>query len=504
MDNLDLSIFDIVGPVMTGPSSSGTAGMLRIGRAARLFLNEEPSHVDIIFHERTMSHYEGCCSHIALLGGLMGFSPDDERLPDALSEAEKRGFTHTISSYPAGESKDMLRVKLYTRDAIGESHEFIAVSVGGGNIRTEQIDGFNVTIANYVPYLYVYAKDTALNDVKELLGKDCAVSENGDGLLFYLPVKQVSNETITSLRSTPGVIKVLDPGPFFEGGSSGNEPLFTEFKDLISICEKEGLRIWQVMLRYEAMRSGLSEAFIYRRMEGMWEICKKSVKEGLTGNYRPKYGLDDGRNGLRMLKAYNEGKTLTGGILPKVSAYALAVMEYASSMGCIMAAPTCGSSGVVPGCLTALYEEYGFSDEEIVKALLTMTSIGIVLAYDGVRFSGVACGCQGEITVGVAMAAMGTAYLGKASDKACGNAAAFAIKGLLGLVCDPVVGIEVPCIKRNVEGAASAIAAGDMAIAGIESFLSPDQASMALKSVQDNMPEAFRGGKCGCAAAAAF
>ena len=507
-ENFDLSIFDIVGPVMIGPSSSGTAGMMRIGSAARLFLEEEPSFVEIVFHERNLDHYEGCCSHLALLSGLMGFATDDCRVPDALSEAKKRGLSFRISFFPKEESPDMLRVKLHIKTVSGKEHAFTAVSTGGGSIRVESIEGFPVSLSNYEPHLFLTAAPAvSVEDLiflqkklEELIGVTFFLSTKDCHGLLYCPWKRPIPEELKQHREMfPDIMEVKVIPAFFEGGSAGTPPLFTEFSELLSLCEKENCTIAEMMVRYEMKRSGMAREVIYDRMRGMWEICKKAVKEGLTGEYHPIFGLDDGKNAKRMLHAYREGKTLGGSILPKVSAYTLAVMEYAVSMGCIAATPTCGSAGVVPGCLFALQEEYGFSDEEMVRALFTMTSLGIVMAYDGVRFSGCAAGCQGEMTVSAAMAAMGIACLGKASAKQIGDAAAFTIKGLLGLVCDPVMGVEVPCIKRNVSASAAALSAADMAISGIESCLSTDEASLALKDVQDHLPEYLRGGGGGCA-----
>lgn len=491
--NLDLSIFDIVGPVMLGPSSSGTAGMMRIGAAARQFLDGDLKKVRILFHERNRDHYEGCCSHIALVGGLLGFSADDERFPEALMYAQKEGIEVTIDFFPASVSPDMLRVELVLETITGCIHRFAATSVGGGNIRVEAIDGCEVNLSNYSPYLFAYGSE---------------------GILAYRKLtgdKEDENQAAVELGAMPGVVRLLKTDAFFQGGSAGTMPLFTEFSELTALCEKEDIDIAEVMIRYELLRSGKSREEVMSRMQNMWQVIKKSVAEGLPGNYRPIMGLDDGQNGKRVIEALKEGRTMSGDITAKATAYALAAMEYAVSMGCIVATPTCGSAGVVPGVLVSLYETYGFSEEEMVKTLFAMTSIGVVMAYDGIRFSGCAAGCQGEMTVSAAMASMGAAYLGllraersenfpKESAKVTGNAAAFAIKGLLGLVCDPVAGVEVPCIKRNVSAAMAALGCADMALAGVESYLTPDETSAALKDVQDHLPEYLRGGGGGCAA----
>lgn len=486
--NLDLSIFDIIGPVMRGPSSAGTAGMMRIGAAARKFLEEDLKKVRILFHERHRNHYKGCCSHIAIVSGLLGFTAEDDRVPKALEFAKKQGIEIMIDFYPAGTNPDILRVELLLETVSGIVHRFAAVSVGGGNIRVETIDGFGVNLNNYSPYLFAYGPE---------------------GILAYRKItgdQEDEDKASEELQKLPGVVRLLKTEPFFAGGSAGTEPLFTEFSELTDLCRRENCDIAEIMIRYELRRSGKSREEIVGRMQNMWQLIRKSTAEGLTGSYRPVMGQDDGQNGKRLMTAFEEGKTITGGITARAAAYALSTIEYGVSMGCIVATPTCGSSGVVPGVLVSLAETFGFSDEEMVRALFAMTSICVVMAYDGVRFSGCGAGCQGEITVSAAMAAMGAAYLGSLkngqtgeSAKIAGNAAAFAIKGLLGLVCDAIGSVEVPCIKRNVSAVMAALGCADMALAGVSSYLTPDEVSAALKDVQDHMPEYFRGGGCGCA-----
>ena len=493
--NLDISIFDIVGPVMLGPSSSGTAGMMRIGSIARLFLDAEPANVEIQFHPRNEDHYAGYRSHLGLAGGIMGMSTSDPEIPNAFKVARKRGIQFSITTYPASESVDMLRVRLVTETAAGSKHRIAACSVGGGNVRVESIDEIPVSLSNYAPHLFVWADKNAAHAVEQLLAsKDLQMGCCGDRYLFYTVCQNPDPILEEALRSSEGVERVKYVPAFFEGGSSGEDPLFTEFSEALELCKKEDIDMAELMLRYEERRSGRGREQIIETMKENWACMKRSVSYGISGEYLPLYGLDDGQNAKRMMQASEEGRTFGGTLFNHAVAYSIGVMEYAMSMGCITATPTCGSSGIMPACMVALQEEYGCSDEEIIKALFACTSIGIVMAYDGVRFSGAAAGCQGEMTVSSAMAAMSVAYLGGCDAKALGHAACFAVKGLLGLVCDPMGCAEVPCIKRNAAGTAAALSSGNMAIAGIESFISPDDASFALKDVQDALPEYLRGG----------
>ena len=173
-------------------------------------------------------------------------------------------------------------------------------------------------------------------------------------------------------------------------------------------------------------------------------------------------------------------------------------MNTAMSMGTIVAAPTSGSCGILPGCLFAVQEALDVDDDKLIRAMFTAAAIGMIMRRRGVRMSGMEGGCQGEIGVSSAMAAAALVYIkGGSSDMVC-NAAALALKGMMGLICDPIgANSEIPCVKRNAAGTANAFAAADMALAGIESFIPPDEVIGALIHVQERTPECFRCGSSG-------
>ena len=497
---MDISIFDVVGPIMLGPSSSATAGMVRIGMVGRLLADGEPKNVEIQFHPNNLTHYAGCRSHLGLAGGLMGYATDDPRFPQAFDEAKKQGMRFSITCFPREESLDTLRVRLIIETAKGQVLRVAAVSVGGGNIAVESVDEVPVEMNNYSAHLCVWAEGDVLSALGDTVPElDFSGGVSGYSAFYYAPCGDVSPEVLERLRAVPGVRRAVRVEPFFEGGNSGRPALFRDYEEIIGLCRREGITVSECMLRYEENRSGMSREYIVGRMTEHWEIMKKSVAAGIAGTARPLYGLDDGLNGKRMVEAVRAGKTLSGSVLGNAVAYGVGVMEYAMAMGCIVAAPTCGSSGIMPGCLVSLQESCGFSDEEIVNALFASTSIGVVMSFDGVRFSGVAAGCQGEMTVSAAMAAQAIACLGGGSEVQIGDAASLAVKGMLGLVCDPMQCVEVPCIKRNGAGIGNAFAAADMVLSGIRSFISTDDASYALKDVQDHLPEYLRGGGGGVA-----
>lgn len=193
-----------------------------------------------------------------------------------------------------------------------------------------------------------------------------------------------------------------------------------------------------------------------------------------------------------MKEARLAGTLLCGDFIGKVMEKALKTSESNACMKRIVAAPTAGSCGVVPAVLLSIQEERGFSDEKMIEALYVSAGIGGVIA-NRAFLSGAAGGCQAEIGSASAMAAGAVAYLLGGNACEISNAAALALKNLLGLACDPVAGlVEVPCVKRNVLGAVNAMTSADMTMAGIFSKIPPDEVIDAMRSIGRSMPEEIR------------
>lgn len=176
-------------------------------------------------------------------------------------------------------------------------------------------------------------------------------------------------------------------------------------------------------------------------------------------------------------------------------ARALAMAEVSASGGLLVAVPTSGSAGALPGTLFTVAQRVGAPRERLAQSFLIAAAIGVVIGNE-CCFSGSTGGCQAEIGIGSAMAAGASVWLAGGADEAVCHAAALAIKNTLGLVCDPPAPpVEVPCIKRNAMGAAVALMAAEMALAGIRSVVPPDDVVLALKDVQQRLPPELR---CTC------
>ena len=260
---------------------------------------------------------------------------------------------------------------------------------------------------------------------------------------------------------------------------------------LLDETAKNGQPIWQVVLREEQHDSGDSQEAILARAMHTYEVMKNAAMSGIATGMKSVSGLTGG-DAATYYNYLRNHKSLLGSMESKAVAYALGTSGYNAAMGVVVACPTAGAAGIVPGVLIAAQEEYGFSDREAVYSLLTASAIGGVVATRA-TISGAAGGCQAECGTAAAMAAAALVEVMGGSARQCVDAAALALKNCLGLACDPVAGlVEVPCVKRNGVYAVMAISAADMALAGIRSFIPLDEVIDAMYQIGCSMPSCIR------------
>lgn len=271
-------------------------------------------------------------------------------------------------------------------------------------------------------------------------------------------------------------------------------------EELLALCRINSEHIDAIALKAETESSGQESGHIKSRLYDQLMVMQASVRKGLAPGLKSMGGLIGGN--ARLLQQRLEGQDcLVGSTLLKSLAYALAVTEVNASMGKIVAVPTAGASGIIPGIFMALQEDKGYSDDQLLGALLAAGAIGRIIAANA-SLSGAECGCQAECGSASAMAAAGAVFLDGGSPEMCLEGAAMALKGLLGLVCDPVAGlVEVPCSKRNVSAAANALACAEMSLAGIKSFIPFDEVVEAMLRIGRLMsPDLKETAGGGCAA----
>lgn len=261
---------------------------------------------------------------------------------------------------------------------------------------------------------------------------------------------------------------------------------------LIKEAEKKNKKISEVVLEDQAKAMEKAEAELYKKMEESFEVMLSSVKEGLKKDQTSTSGLTGGEGYLMNHYASTAGKSLCGDFMAKAMARALAVAGCNASMGKIVAAPTAGSCGILPGCLVSLYEDKHYDKKDIVMSMFTAGAIGMVIAERS-SIAGAQGGCQAECGSAAAMAAAALVELKGGSPRQCADACAMAISGQMGLVCDPVAGlVEIPCIKRNVSGLMIAFSSADMALAGITAKIPADECLDAMREVGDTLPSTLK------------
>lgn len=260
-------------------------------------------------------------------------------------------------------------------------------------------------------------------------------------------------------------------------------------EEIITRAEAQEVNISAIIKNIEAKEQNTSPEKLTEKMKQYFQVMKESTQIGTENPISSLSGITGGE-GYNLWKASK--KALSGDISLKAAARAMAVSNVNASMGRIVASPTAGSCGIIPGVLITVAEKLGKTDDQIVDALFTAGAVGKVIAQNA-TLAGAEGGCQAECGSAVSMAAGAAVELAGGTPKQVGHAVAIALKGLMGLVCDPVAGlVEVPCIKRNGMGAVQAILAADMALAGIESVIPPDEVIMAMDEVGKMMPEQLR------------
>lgn len=265
---------------------------------------------------------------------------------------------------------------------------------------------------------------------------------------------------------------------------------YKSISELVNAASSAGRTISEVVLADQAEQLCISPDALFERMDARLSVMEDSVKAGMNSALRSTSGLTGGDASRMWDHAASGG--ICGGFTNRAMARALAVSENNAAMGKIVAAPTAGSCGILPGAVVSMLDEGRCSREAAVMALFTAGAFGMVIAQNA-SIAGAEGGCQAECGSAAAMAAAALVELMGGTPQQCAHACAMAIKNQLGLVCDPVAGlVEIPCIKRNVSGVAIAFSSAEMALAGIESKIPADECIGAMREVGCSIPSALR------------
>lgn len=265
---------------------------------------------------------------------------------------------------------------------------------------------------------------------------------------------------------------------------------FSSLDEIVKRSIEFKKEFWEVVLDEDMDERMVTAIESRSKMEQLY-LAMKSADEAYENNRISASGLVGG-DGAKMSEALAKGTVLGGPFIGEVISKALKMGESNACMKKVVAAPTAGSCGVIPAVLLTYEEQKQVPIDRMVNAMYVASGIGQVIAARAF-LAGAAGGCQAEIGSASAMVAGALIYLNGGDSESIVHACAMALKNLLGLVCDTVGGlVEVPCVKRNVVGAVNAISSADMAIAGIQSRIPPDEVIDAMREIGESLPRTLR------------
>lgn len=476
MQNTSL-LNSIIGPVMRGPSSSHAAGPYQIAHTIRqLALGPEETFaaVSIQFHPMSSfaAVYQNQGSDEGFAAGLLGVALTDEGYLDALPRLRSGdGFplTFDICADVPRDHPNRVRFDVCVRQSAGDTRTdtFEAVSTGGGIFVVDKINLHSIAIDGSAWTVLVEAdSDQARSETAKVTAWRAVANDPGP-VSQFASTSQPSDRALRDVRRIPGVQRVRVCGPT-QLCVTSTQTLLTSSADLVT----QDADLAAEALRVESTRLGVNRGRARDLFQQRLELMMESVDRGLRA--------DSARDRMTLLNPSASRveqavlpPDLGGAFLQRAMAAALAAMEQNTNRGVVVAAPTAGSAGIVPGVLYALSAERPPS--LLVDALQVMALVGGLFATRG-SFAAETGGCAVETGASAAMAAGGLAYAMGANAELVFRAASLCLMNTMGLVCDPVAGeVEIPCHARNIAGVAHAHAAAIATLAGFDAVLPFDE-----------------------------
>ncbi|MBT8036607.1 MAG: L-serine ammonia-lyase, iron-sulfur-dependent, subunit alpha [Verrucomicrobiae bacterium] len=529
--SLPPSIFnDVLGPVMRGPSSSHSAAANRIARIARNLVGERVCQLIANYDPNgsLVTTHKDQGTDLGLYSGILGWQPDDARLPTYPQALAQAGIEVVVNYV----SYDAPHPNYYRLELIGESgsaYHIDATSTGGGMIELQSIDGVpfgGVGDLHTTVYWMDHRPDAGVYEGTRIhAGAEMSrwlPGSDGGGLLRFdsreIPPADEVEKLGQALGSTRhrvlhAVLPILSRKdlsvPFTRCGEMQQHPEFLDRP------------LWESAASYEAARGGISPDEVLDRMKSLAEIMSDAVADGLKGTEYGDRILPAQSPGFT--QAENEGRLIPADINNRIIRYVSALMEMKSSMGVIVAAPTAGSCGAMPGAVLAVADALGVDEDERARALLIAGLIGVFITRDA-SFAAEEGGCMAECGSGSSMAAAAIVHLAGGSTEKQLAAASMALQNCFGLVCDPIANrVEAPCLGKNVMAATNALSCANMALADYQHLIPFDEVVVAMNKVAHQIPRELRctnlgglsitptadkiaqrlaGGGCGCSSSA--
>lgn len=479
---------------MRGPSSSHCAASLRIGRMCRDLMDGHIKEVYIEFDPNgsLATTHKGQGSDMGLFGGFLGWEADEERLPDYLHAIEEAGIQIKIDIHPIGATHpNTYKITLKNSK---ETRTVTAISTGGGMIEIIEIDGAQVSMAGdfYQTLVYVKSPTDLVDHIERSF--PCDEIATREGVSPFIEIKSSRfipadlEAVLLEMDQVLCIKKILPVLPIM-ARKDLTVPFIT-CKEMLEYNTDKNLKLWELAVAYESIRGNISKEEVFEKMRSILGIMQNAIDFGLKGT---KYA--DRILGPQSL-AYQErikDKTLVeGDILNQVILFTSVMMEVKSSMGVVVAAPTAGSCGALPGAIIGVGRTLELSEDEMVKAMLAAGIIGVFIAAHA-TFAAEVGGCMAECGSGSGMAAAAIVGLKRGTLNQSLSAASMALQSSLGMICDMIADrVEAPCLNRNVMAATNAISCANMALSDYDHLIPLDEVVETMKRVGDALPNTHR------------
>ncbi|MCK5700896.1 MAG: L-serine ammonia-lyase, iron-sulfur-dependent, subunit alpha, partial [Cyclobacteriaceae bacterium] len=407
--------------------------------------------------------HESQGSDMGLFGGFLGWEADDDRLVTA-NDAIKASGIHVkidITDIHAGHPNTYKFTLKNTR----EEHQLTAISIGGGMIDIIEIDGNTVTMEGDYFETLIYCSDPGnlSNFIEKFIPYESVLFLDAESKFFQIKSHSFPDRDILNMLSEmEEVVSVKRIAPFLPILSRKDLTVpFDTCEGMLEYNSDKNLELWELAVHYESQRGNISHEEVISRMGNIVDIMDTSIHSGLKGTEFKDRIL--GPQSLEFKKKLESKNLLEGDITNTIIMFVSSMMEVKSSMGVIVAAPTAGSCGALPGAVIGTASCLGLSRDETIKAMLAASVIGIFIAAHA-TFAAELGGCQAECGSGAGMAAAALAYMGGGSLKQSLSAASVALQNSLGMICDPIANrVEAPCLGKNVLAATNALSCANMA-----------------------------------------
>lgn len=489
------SIFnDVIGPVMRGPSSSHCAASLRIGRMCRDLMDERIDHILIEFDPNgsLATTHKSQGSDMGLFGGFLGWEAYDDRLAGSADYLKRAGITvDIIIKDIKADHPNTYKITLHSDR---ESRSITAISTGGGMIEVISIDGAGVSMAGdyFETLIYCDTPETITAYIRHVFPHDALSWHPGEHPFIEIKSQRpLPSAVCEALLSEYGVQKVKKLSPVLPVMARKDLTVpFITCQQMLEWNTGRDLSLWELALAYESERGMISRDEVFENMRKILHIMENAIRLGLKGTQ-----YDDrilGSQSVQLKEQLDKKRLLGGDANNTIILYVSATMEVKSSMGVIVAAPTAGSCGALPGAIIGLGDSMSLSEDEKVKGLLAAGLIGVFIAAHA-TFAAEVGGCMAECGSGSGMAAAGMVVMAQGSLQQSLCAASLALQNTLGLICDPIGNrVEAPCLGRNVMAATNAMSCANMALSGYNHLIPLDEVISTMQDVGNEIHHTLR------------